>query len=187
MSDPRSKTINNGGIPLALMDPRWIAILLCLPLLSGCLKGKDVLEPTFPSEGDLDLKISMTEYRYGHHPDEMDLTVTLKNVCEHPILAHQQFRFGMALIPHAISSEGWEVDLLMEDIDYNPTFLPLDPDRTMVYTCDISYCSYLTKGQAYKLFNWNITDTYTIYVDWWSGDLNHPLTLRSNEITITIR
>jgi hypothetical protein len=181
LSYRRSIKLKYGTCPSIIMDPPWIAILLILPMVAGCIVEEDVPEP---KDGDLELTISYPESEFYPGQVNVPITITLRNICDHDVLVDDAFSFGTTLFPMARASNGSEVILSYPLIDRQPHYGRFSPGETKQVSESLDPERIVIDGGEID-FDWDIPDTYSISVEW-RGVEKTDLNITSNLFPLTV-
>jgi hypothetical protein len=164
------------------MDPRWIAILLILPMMAGCLSVNEIVPD--PKEGDLKLTISLSKTLIIPGEGNVSMTIELKNVCDHDLMVEELFAFGGGLFPRVHASNGSWVELSYPLYDYEPKYSQFHPGETKIITETLVPISIEIDGTE-RDFNWDIPGSYNVSVIWW-GIERSTFNVTSNTEYLTV-
>jgi hypothetical protein len=163
------------------MDPRWIALVLCLPMIAGCLGDDGARDP---KEGDLELRISASDIAFPPGGSNLSLTMTLRNVGGDDVLIDDSFYFGSTLFPSVHAANGTEVEISYPQVDREPHYSALSPGEVRNVTEIMDSASLVVNGTR-QSFDWDVPGSYKISVSW-RGARGSDIEIESNEIAIEI-
>ncbi|MGA1821722.1 MAG: hypothetical protein ACMUIG_04275 [Thermoplasmatota archaeon] len=160
-----------------LETDRW-GILADIDDVTGSL----AVIPLNPQEGDMEITVAPKRSEYPAGIDSIPLSITIENVCGHPLVVEYPMRIGLSHFIEASNGSGIiEVnDYLDRDIDY----MIFEIGGSWTYDFDIGAADheFISNGAP---FSWDIPDEYSVIFTHYSYGLD-SVVFESDEIIIEI-